>query len=173
MMQYSRKHSGFAMLEVLLAIVVMVMASAGGYMLFGSGSSQTQETQMTSELMQIASAYSNLSSANLTSSITSSSSQEDVTDLLYNSGQLATNYFSGSSGSYALQSPYGAITVSDPSPVGFTLKFTFGSDKTSEQAQALYNSIQNSYDCVSGCDGSTSGDTAYSGSVTVSLDLST
>jgi len=152
------------MLEVLLAVIVIAIASFGVYELYKSGSNQNTDTATANQLMQISSTYSNLISSSLTNNTTSSSA---LISLLQNSNQLSSNYFNTSSGSTVMQSPYGALSFSNVTPISYDVEVPY-SNKTLQQAEALFNQISSSYSCISNCssdDSSSSSDGGSSGNI--------
>lgn len=145
-----RSQLGFAMLEVMLAVIVIVVASIGVFAMYRSSSNQTADTQIANQLMQIASTYSNLISASLTNSVTSQSS---LISLLQNSGQLSSNYFStgsGSSSSTVINSVYGALSFDNVSEVSYKVTVPYPG-RNLQQAVAIFNQVSNSYTCVTNC----------------------
>ena len=153
-MTKKRVVAGFAMLEVVLAIVLFSMVSVGVYNLFKSGLDTQNISTSASELNTIAYVYTNLSTSGLTSDL---SSADGLTTLLFDSGKLSSDYFTtttseGSDGktstTTSMINAYGDLTFSSVSAYGFKVKIPLALDSTDSDAQTLYSLIKNSYSCV-------------------------
>lgn len=139
-----KKKSGFSLFDVMLAIVVIVVASIGVYVLFERGSTTNSITQAENQMVQIASVYSDLSAADLTNDIGDSSSLET---LLYNSQRLSEQYFDVTDGSVAnMMNGFGALTFSEATPFSFTVAVPLGCVSTTV-AQGFYNAVRDQYAC--------------------------
>jgi Tfp pilus assembly protein PilV len=145
-----KKQSGFSLFDVMLAIVVIVVASIGVYVLFEKGSSTNSLTNAENQMVQIAGVYSDLSAADLTNDVPTT----PIETLLYNSQRLSEQYFTVTDGTPStMVNGFGLLTFSDTSPYGFTVAVPLGCVSTTV-AQGFYNAVRDQYACDA--DGNTS-----------------
>lgn len=141
------------MLETLLAIVVITVAGLGVYGLFNSGLLSSQLSDVTDEMVEIANIYTDLSSADLTSSVTDEAS---LVAVLQNSGRLSAKYFTsvsdGTTTSASMVSAYGPISYTAANAYSFTACVPLGgtsADTTSTVVSQFCNKVQDVYaSCV-------------------------
>ncbi len=154
------KHqSGMALLEVLLAIIAMSFGLASTYYIYNYVTTQQKNSRTSNQIISMASIYSDLYNANLSSTI---KTENDLINSFYASNRLPKNRFIVSNGSVsAMTSPYGKLSFTDISATTFTANVP-----VSENSDGAKNQICNAVnDYVKSC---TNNNDA---SVTVSIDL--
>lgn len=142
-----KKQSGFSLFDVMLAIIVIVVASIGVYALFERGSTTNSITQAEDQMVQIASVYSDLSAADLTNDVPAT----PIATLLYNSQRLSEQYFdlTGGTPPSDMVNGFGLLTFSEASSYGFTVMIPLGCVSTTV-AQGFYNAVRDQYSCTVG-----------------------
>ena len=123
-MFYIKKQKAFGLLEVMLAVIVIMVAGLGVYATFNSGINNNNLNEAANEMVEIANVYTDLSSANLTSSLTD---ETGLVTLLQNSDRLASSYFiagspdsSDSAGTEAVMvNKFGQLSFSTITPYSF------------------------------------------------------
>ena len=149
-MKQKRCSSGFSMLEVMLAIIVIVVAGVGAYELFSSGLSKTNTADAEDEAVQIANVYTDLASSNLTTS------GNDIPTLLQKSGRISTKYFStsGTGGDdVQMYNAFGTLTFTDATPYSFTVQIPLGCSSGDVMSDSslpgqFYSKVKDSYSCT-------------------------
>ncbi|OGT64252.1 MAG: hypothetical protein A3J38_07295 [Gammaproteobacteria bacterium RIFCSPHIGHO2_12_FULL_45_9] len=147
-MQTPRSQFGFAMLEVSLAILAIVLASIGCLSLYMSGQTRQTQQDLASELTAIGNEFSLLNTAGLTQSGLTSGS--DLATLLYNSKQLPAQMFQTSGSSSQMTSPVGLLTFSKVTASGFSVTFPGSTLITTDtQQKGFLSLIKNTYQSCS------------------------
>lgn len=83
------KNKGFALLEVMLAVIAVMIVGIGVYSVFSSGVNNNDLTAAATEMVEVANIYTDLASADLTANVDETS----IVTLLQNSGRLSSSYF--------------------------------------------------------------------------------
>ncbi len=115
----NKKQSGFAMLEVMFAVVLLGLTILGAYYLYQSILTQQKNTRSINEITGISSIFDDLYNARLTDDI---SSESDLISALYNSQRLPNSYFSDDSSNLKIVSSYGTLSFTKVSSTSFTTK---------------------------------------------------
>ena len=138
---------GFSLMETLLAIVVTGIASMGVYALFHSAMSSYHLSDASSEVIEIANVYADLSSADLTTEVTSS---ETLVDVLQKSRQLPNKYFTSGESESNISNAFGKLSFSSVAPYGFTVVVPLGCvDEDSSVPKNFFNDVRDQYLCGS------------------------
>lgn len=112
-----RKHSGFALLEVFLAVIVIVVSAAGSYYIYNYVLYQQKNSRTSNEIISMVSVYSSLYNSGLTSNV---KTKADLINAFYASNRLAENFFTVSNGSATeMTSAYGTLSFQNISGTQF------------------------------------------------------
>jgi type II secretory pathway pseudopilin PulG len=145
------KQHGFAMLEVVLSVVIVLVVSVGGVYLYQSGSDQTNLTSTSQELNSIAYTYSQLAANGLTADV--ADDEVALVALLEDSRQLSKGFFSvDESDVVTMQTPFGSLVFSEISPYAYTVTVGLGAMRTASQVASFYRAIEDNYTCDASCD---------------------
>jgi len=143
----SYRSHGFSLMEALLAIIVVVVASFGVYSLFNSGSYQAHLSDATTQAVEIANIYTDLASSHLTGGAAT------VPELLQNSGRLSSKYFSSNSdGQVNVYNAFGQLAFTKINAYSFSVDVPLGCFKgdveslSSVPAQ-FFSKVKDMYSC--------------------------
>lgn len=111
------KQMGFAILEVMLAVIVIGLSTGGGYLMYQYVLTQQKNDKTSNEIISMASVFSDLYLAHLTSTLATAA---DLVTLFSASDRFDPNFFKTTAdSSLQMLSPYGpmAFTItSGPTP---------------------------------------------------------
>jgi prepilin-type N-terminal cleavage/methylation domain-containing protein len=133
-----KKVRGFAMLEVVIALTLMAIASFGIYSFYSRGVEQNSQLQITNELLAMATAFTSLSNADLLSGISSST----LASAFYNSQDVPKQFFNDDGDT--MVSPYGELSFGAASSVAFTV--TVPVEKGATQDPGICKAVSGTYD---------------------------
>lgn len=134
-----KKNSGFAMLEVLLALVILAIGVTGVYFLYQRIQASVKSDQVRNQIITLVTNFSALSSLRLTQDLKQGS---DLINLFYSSNKLPDNYFNKSDqGSIQIVNPYGVLNFSNVSSNAFTMLVPVGSADAGQQID-MCNQVQ-------------------------------
>jgi prepilin-type N-terminal cleavage/methylation domain-containing protein len=136
---------GFSLLEVLLAITVVTVASLGAYALFDSGIKSNNMADAENQAVEIANVYTDLASSNLTNDV----APDKIAGVLQNSGRLSNKYFSGSASAVVMRNAFGVLTFPEATAYSFSIKIPLGclTNTNSNLPQQFLSKVQDSYSC--------------------------
>ena len=145
-----KKQLGFAMLDVLLAVIVVLLAFTGIYALFDRGVASNNMTQAQNQMIEMAGVFSDLSSAGLTNDLSSGS---QLAYLFQNSQRLASRYFYSTENSIGMQNSFGELVLIGDgiTPYSFEAKVPLGC-ATEQEAERFFNAVRDEYSCVGDSD---------------------
>lgn len=116
---HCKNQTGFALMEVFLAVIVIVLSAVGSYYLYNYVLKQQKNSRTSNQIISMVSVYSNLYSSHLTGNI---KTESDLISTFYASGRLSENFFILSNGSAtAMTSAYGALSFNNISSTQFNV----------------------------------------------------
>lgn len=138
-----KKQSGFALLEVLLAVIVIAFSVGGSYYIYNYVLEQQKNSRTSNEIISMVSVYSSLYSSHLTSDI---KTESDLINAFYASNRLSENFFIVSDGTVTkMTSAYGALSFSSITSTQFevTVPVSDNSDGAKNQiCDAVKNYVE-------------------------------
>ena len=138
-----QKHqSGFSLLEAMLAIVIVGIAGIGVYSLFNSGLGSYHITDASNEIVEVANVYTDLASADLTATITTS----NIVSTLKNSGRLSSKYFSNDGTS--MINAFSSLNFTSANAYSFTVSVPLGELASGSTVPSqFYSAVKDQYTC--------------------------
>lgn len=122
------KNKGFALLEVMLAVIAVMIVGIGVYSVFSSGVNNNDLTAAATEMVEVANVYTDLASTDLTSTVID---EDSIVTLLQNSGRLSSSYFGSAVNAEGDSVPkminkFGALYFSTVKPYYFVVDVPLG-----------------------------------------------
>lgn len=142
---------GFALLEVMLAVVIIAIATFGVYALYARSQQTVSLNQVKQQIIALSTTFSNLASAHVTQNV---HGPQDLEALFYNSNQLSQQYFkiSDEMKTILIVNPHGALSFTNVSPTGFTASIPTGTPNSDVQKDLCYQVSAYVSDCQASTD---------------------